>query len=78
MNARIFVPLATLILLTGIFVIPELLIGDDAEEQRVEQRQDENARLDEINAQCGADVSSIIEGVGQIKDNLGILLGALR
>ena len=50
MNARIFVPLATLILLTGIFVIPELLIGDDAEEQRVEQRQDENARLDEINA----------------------------
>ena len=34
--------------------------------------------IDEINAQCGADVSSIIEGVGQIKDNLGILLGALR
>jgi len=34
--------------------------------------------IDEINTQCGADVSSIIEGVGQIKDNLGILLGALR
>lgn len=28
--------------------------------------------------QCGADVSSHIEGIGVIKDNLGILLDALR
>ncbi|MFL2869634.1 MAG: hypothetical protein ACJZ8O_02700 [Pirellulaceae bacterium] len=69
MNARIFVPLATLILLTGIFVIPELLIGDDAEEQRVEQRQDENARLDEINAKR----KEIIRKVYQLKRELNEL-----
>lgn len=34
--------------------------------------------MDEISSQCGADVSPIIEGIGVIKDNLGILLGALR
>ncbi|KAL7543401.1 hypothetical protein ACHAXR_012818 [Thalassiosira sp. AJA248-18] len=34
--------------------------------------------IDEISEQCGADVSPIIEGIGLIKDNLGILLGALR
>jgi len=32
----------------------------------------------EIASQCGADVSPIIEGIGLIKDNLGILLGSLR
>lgn len=34
--------------------------------------------IDEINAKCGADVRPIIEGIGLIKDNLGILLSALR
>jgi len=34
--------------------------------------------IEEINEQCGANVKSIIEGVGLIKDNLGILLNALR
>ena len=41
------------------------------------------AKIDGIGAQtfidqCGADVSSHIEGIGVIKDNLGILLDALR
>ena len=48
MNTKFFVPLATLILLTEILVVPELLIGDEADEQRVAQRQDEEARRDEI------------------------------
>lgn len=34
--------------------------------------------IDDLSSQCGADVSPIIEGIGLIKDNLGILLGALR
>ncbi|KAL7553333.1 hypothetical protein ACHAWF_018175 [Thalassiosira exigua] len=34
--------------------------------------------VEEINEQCGADVSHIVEGIGLIKDNLGILLSALR
>jgi len=34
--------------------------------------------IDEINEQCGASVRPIIEGIGLIKDNLGILLSALR
>mmetsp|Transcript_8507 Transcript_8507/g.19048 ORF Transcript_8507/g.19048 Transcript_8507/m.19048 type:complete len:728 (+) Transcript_8507:256-2439(+) len=34
--------------------------------------------IGDINDRCGADVSPIIEGIGLIKDNLGILLGALR
>ena len=34
--------------------------------------------IDEINEQCGANLSPIIEGVGLIKDNIGVLLGALR
>lgn len=34
--------------------------------------------IDELNDQCGAAVSPIIEGIGIIKENLGILLDALR
>jgi len=34
--------------------------------------------MDEINEQCGASARPIIEGIGLIKDNLGILLSALR
>lgn len=33
---------------------------------------------DKINEQCGADASHIIEIIGLIKDNLGILLDSLR
>eukprot|EP00804_Cyclotella_cryptica_P005769 CCRYP_000093-RB/>CCRYP_000093-RB protein AED:0.06 eAED:0.06 QI:617/1/1/1/1/0.85/7/102/667 len=34
--------------------------------------------IDKISSQCGASVSPIIEGIGLVKDNLGILLSALR
>jgi len=34
--------------------------------------------IDELNDQCGADVTPIIEGIGIINDNLGLLLDALR
>ena len=34
--------------------------------------------IDEINDQCGADVTPFIERIGLINDNLGILLDALR
>lgn len=30
--------------------------------------------MDEISEQCGASVRPIVEGVGLVKDNLGILL----
>lgn len=34
--------------------------------------------IDELNNQCGSDISPIIEGIGIINDNLGLLLDALR
>ena len=34
--------------------------------------------INEINDKCGADITSFIEGIELINDNLGILLGALR
>jgi hypothetical protein len=30
--------------------------------------------MDELSSQCGASVRPIIEGIGLVKDNLGILL----
>ena len=66
MNTKFFVPLATLILLTEILVVPELLIGDEADEQRIAQRQDEEARRDEINAKR----KEIIRKVYQLKREL--------
>ena len=40
--------------------------------------QADDVGIDEITAQCGADVRPVIEGVGLVKDNLGLLLSALR
>ena len=34
--------------------------------------------MDEMSEQCGTNVSPTIEGIGVLKDNLGILLEALR
>ena len=66
MNTKLFVPFTTLILLTGIFAVPELLTADEADEQRVAERQDEEARRDEINAKR----KEIIRKVYQLKREL--------
>ena len=34
--------------------------------------------IDELNVRCGADVRPVVEGIGLVKDNLGLLLSALR
>ena len=66
MNTKLFVPFTTLILLTGIFAVPELLTADEADEQRVAERQDEEARRDEINAKR----KEIIRKIYQLKREL--------
>lgn len=38
----------------------------------------EDVGIDEINRMCGGSARRIIEGIGLVKDNLGILLSALR